>query len=305
MAPGALDSESGVGCGWGACMRTTTAEQRMTLRTDLRTAHERALSELGLDAVGRVQIGRRERSISSVVQREGVYRWLRVVRARREWAHGPWWTGNQDAASLTGVAVPRLLDVRGWEDGPVVYRAELLSVLPGRVCAARPVIDRPPTVDDLWWRSLHTNLQHLSDANTDRRLLDPGVIRRRVAVFFGVDVRVDLVTWRPAHGELHWGNLRRDPFAIADWETWGLAPRGYDAAFLLGHSLASPRTADEIMRRFRDDLETDDGVTSQLYVMTKLLTRADGGEHGALVPLIHRHVDRLLGPRSRGLLDTT
>ncbi|MCI1019304.1 aminoglycoside phosphotransferase [Microbacterium sp. C5A9] len=282
-------------------MRTSSVEQRVTLRADLRRAHERALAELGLDAVGRVQIGRRERSIGSAVRRGGSCWWLRVVRARREWARGPWWTGNQEAAALAGVAAPRMLEVRGWEDGAVVYRAEVSSMLPGRPCAPRAVIDRPPAVDEEWWNGLRSHLTRLADAPTERRALDPEVVRRRLAVFFGIDVRLDTAALLPAHGELHWRTVHRDPFGIADWEAWGLAPRGYDAAFLLGHSLAVPTIADEITHRFRDDLETDAGVVSQLFVMTKLLTRADGGEHGTLVPLIHRHVDRLLGARPSGL----
>jgi hypothetical protein len=58
-----------------------------------------------------------------------------------------------------------------------------------------------------------------------------------------------------------------------------------------------PHVADQIARRFRRDLESEGGIVSQLYVMTKLLTRADAGEHEHLVPALHRHVGRLLGAR--------
>lgn len=272
------------------------------LRTALRTAHSRALAELGLDAIGRVRFGWRDRSIGSAVEHAGSRQWLRVVWARREQAHGDWWTGNRDASAIRGVAKPRVLDARAWEEGPLVYRAELMSLLPGRTCASKAVLERSPGVDEGWWEELERSLGSLSETPTDRMVLDPDIMRRRITVFFGIDMDVDREEWRPAHGDLHWNNLHRDPFAIADWEAWGLAPRGYDAAFLLGHSLAVPHVADQVVRRFRGDLESDGGVISQLYVMTKLLTRADVGEHVELVPFIHRHVGRLLGtrmPRSR------
>lgn len=268
------------------------------LRAVLRMAHSRALAELGLNAIGRARFGWRDRSIGSAVEHGGSRHWLRVVWARREQARGDWWTGNRDASSaIRDVTKPRVLDARAWEEGPLVYRAELMTLLPGRPCASTAVLDRAPALDDAWWEELERSLGALSDTTTDRSVLDPAIMRRRISVFFGIDMDIDPAQWLPAHGDLHWNNLHRDPFAIADWEAWGLAPQGYDAAFLLGHSLAVPDAAGQIRRRFRTDLESDGGVISQLYVMTKLLTRADAGEHTEIVPFIHRHVGRLLGTR--------
>jgi hypothetical protein len=276
------------------------------LRIALRAAHSRALVNLGLDAIGRVRFGARNRSIGSVVARAGTQHWLRVVWAPRGRVRGAWWTGNQDASQVTGVTKPRLLDVRAWEDGPLVYRAELMSLLPGRACAPTAVLDRTPVLEESWWEELEGSLDSISATRTDRTVLDPEIVRRRIAVFFGVDMDVDQRDWVPSHGDLHWNNLHRDPLAIAGWATWGLAPRGYDAAHLLGHSLAVPRVAEEITRRFRHDLESEGGIVSQLYVMTTLLTRAGAGEHESLVPALHRHVGRLLGSRiapTRGSAD--
>lgn len=283
----------------GTSMTTvdTAISPSTALRTALRLAHSRALAELGLDAIGRVRFGWRDRSIGSVVEHAGARHWLRVVWARREQARGDWWTGNRDASAITGLSKPRVLDARAWEEGPLVYRAELMSLLPGRACASTPVLERTPGLDDSWWDELQRSLDVLAAITTDRRVLDPEVMRRRITVFFGIDIEVDQADWVPSHGDLHWNNLHRESFALADWEAWGLAPRGYDAAFLLGHSLAVPRVADQVARRFHDDLASAGGIVSQLYVMTKLLTRADAGEHVGLVPAVHRHVGRLLGTR--------
>ena len=275
----------------------TTATTSTALRAALRAAHSRALADLGVTPVGRARFGWRDRSIGSAVERAGAQHWLRVVWAPRGRARGAWWTGNQDASAIAGVEKPRLLDARAWDEGPLVYRAELMTLLPGRACAPAAVLDRTLGFDDAWWDELDRSLDALSSARTDRMALDPDVVRRRIAVFFGIEMDVDRADWVPSHGDLHWNNLHRDPFAIADWEGWGLAPRGYDAAFLLGHSLAVPRVAEQIARRFRHDLDSEGGIVSQLYVMTKLLTRADAGEHQHLVPALHRHVGRLLGTR--------
>ncbi|MEV7800442.1 hypothetical protein AB0O14_15215 [Microbacterium foliorum] len=274
-----------------------TAASSTAVRIALRTAHSRSLADLGLNAIGRARFGWRDRSIGSVVERAGGRYWLRVVWSARGRARGAWWTGNQEASRIDGVAKPRLLDVRAWEEGPLVYRAELMTLLPGRACATHAVLVGAPGLDESWWGELEHNLEALSEVRTDRMVLDPEIMRRRISVFFGLEMDIDSGDWSPSHGDLHWNNIHRDPFAIADWEAWGLAPRGYDVAFLLGHSLAVPHVADQIARRFRRDLESEGGIVSQLYVMTKLLTRADAGEHEHLVPALHRHVGRLLGTR--------
>lgn len=268
-----------------------------SVRPALRLAHSRALADLGLDAIGRARFGWRDRSIGSAVERAGSSYWLRVVWARREWTRSSWWAGNQESSTITGVMKPRMIDARAWDEGPLVYRADLMSLLPGRACAPTSVLERTPGLDETWWTDLERNLQAIAATPTERTVLDPEIMRRRIGVFFGIDLEVDPSDWVASHGDLHWNNLHREPFALADWESWGLAPRGYDPAFLLGHSLAVPHVADQIARRFRRDLETESGIVSQLYVMTKLLTRADAGEHVGLVPAVHRHVGRLLGTR--------
>lgn len=265
------------------------------VRRMLRHALTRSVEELGASAVGEVVFGWRDRSIGCAVTRGDQRLWLRVVWSRAEWARGHWWTGNRDAGEIRSVAKPTVLEVSERGDGPTVVRAELMTLASGIPVSPTPELRAAPVVDDAWWSDLRHSLQMISRTSTTRTAVDPVGVRRRIAVFFGREVRTDVRRWRASHGDLHWNNLHAAPFSIVDWEAWGSAPRGYDAAFLLCHSLAIPEVAEEIAHRFRHDLETDDGVVSQLYVLTKLLTRADGGEHPELVAPIHRHADRLLG----------
>lgn len=267
-------------------------------RRMLHDAFARLAQDLAVHIDGDPVFGWRDRSIGGPVERAGERLWLRVVWARRAWARGLWWTGNEDASAIAAVRKPAVVEVLEHGQGGVVLRAELMTRVPGAPCAVASVLDARPALDAEWWDALHGDLTLLSRARTTRMALDPDSVRRRVAVFFGHEVHTDVGTWRPAHGDLHWGNLHADGFAIVDWEAWGLAPRGYDAAFLLCHSLAVPEVAAEIVRRFADDLDTDDGVVAQLYAATRLLTRADGGEHPELVIPLHRHADLLIG-RSR------
>ncbi len=47
----------------------------------------------------------------------------------------------------------------------------------------------------------------------------------------------DEITFSTAHGDLHWANLTGPTLTLVDWEGWGSAPVGYDAANLCLRSL--------------------------------------------------------------------
>lgn len=276
-------------------------------QNEIRSMLRRALARMATDAevrvIGEPVYGWHDRSIGSAVERGGDVLWLRIVWARAEWARGPWWTGNQDARAILIGVKPVLLGVREQTEGALVLRAELMTLVPGTPPAATPELRDSPAVDAEWWSGLEQALAGVAATPTTRMSLDPVGVRRRIAVFFGHEIDTDPARWVSCHGDLHWNNIHSHPLAIVDWEAWGLAPRGYDAAFLLAHSLGVPAVAEEIARRFRADLETDDGVVAQLYALTKLLTRADAGAHPELIAPIHRHADRLIGraPVSRPL----
>ncbi|MGH3690378.1 MAG: phosphotransferase [Microbacterium sp.] len=273
------------------------------LRRMLHDALWRTAVDLGVRLSGDVVYGWRDRSIGSAVERGREVLWLRIVWARAEWARGAWWTGNRDAGGIRIDTKPTLLESREHTEGEVVFRAELMTLAPGSPCASTPELRDHVDIDGEWWSGLERSLITIAATPTPRMSLDPISVRRRIAVFFGYEIDTDPARWVSCHGDLHWNNIHADPLAIVDWEAWGLAPRGYDAAFLLGHSLGVPAIASEVTRRFRDDLDSDDGVIAQLYVLTKMLTRADGGAHPELIAPIHRHADRLLGraPVSRPL----
>lgn len=49
--------------------------------------------------------------------------------------------------------------------------------------------------------------------------------------------------FRTAHSDVHWANLMASPLRILDWEGWGRAPEGFDAATLYAYTLLQPNTA--------------------------------------------------------------
>jgi hypothetical protein len=58
-------------------------------------------------------------------------------------------------------------------------------------------------------------------------------------------------------------------FMLLDWERWGLAPRGYDAAHLLVFSCAQPELVQKIEAAFAADLDCRSGRVALLVVVAR------------------------------------
>ena len=92
-------------------------------------------------------------------------------------------------------------------------------------------------------------------------------------VFPDVDTAID--EWATAHADFAWPNLTAPACVVLDWEDWGLAPCGYDAATLRGESLAVPALADRIYQERRTDLDSRSGQLSQLYYCAKAIAAGE------------------------------
>ncbi|MGH3820352.1 MAG: hypothetical protein ACRDRE_21910, partial [Pseudonocardiaceae bacterium] len=67
---------------------------------------------------------------------------------------------------------------------------------------------------------------------------------------------------------LNWANLTAPRCWMLDWEDWGRAPRGLDAANLWACSLAVPGLAAQVRDLRRDDLESRAGQLISLYLLS-------------------------------------
>lgn len=211
-------------------------------------------------------------------------------------ARGETWTGTADAEAIAGVAKPQLLATNEWDDefSRRRQRAELTTFVADRPVSTEELVTTGLDVPDEWWTDLRRNLDRLSATVTTRQRTTQDEITRRLRVFWGDEVPSDVERWACAHGDLHWHNLSGPRLVILDWEMWGMAPLGYDAATLLCHSLLEPLTAHRVMEEFRHELDTPDGRISQLAVAARILLRAEQGEYAALVQPLHEHVREIL-----------
>ncbi|GGU86514.1 hypothetical protein GCM10010211_60740 [Streptomyces albospinus] len=248
------------------------------------------------DAVGGEVWGYAGRTLSGAVTAPDSPAWLRLVSEPEGKARGKLWEGPEEAERSVSPAVPRprLLRVWDWSADGWVYRAELYQHVDTPPVSRSPVLHHGADLPDSWWHSLHQALDHLARIDTSRQAVREQYIRRRVPEYTGITPSE--ITWTTAHGDLHWANLTGPQLCLMDWEGWGTAPTGYDAANLYLHSLPVPDIAERVRKEFAHVLGTPSGRLGELTACTEVLQAAARVPFYAdLADHVRQHLDHLRG----------
>lgn len=205
---------------------------------------------------------------------------------------GQGWNGVEAAAILEGISKPEWYRGTAWKDTtqPLMWRADETELITSLPIKPGGTLTTEPTLTDAWWATLNTSLDALAQATTTRVATSPsfGLITQEhiSSIIHRVfpDVNTTIDEWVPAHADLAWTNLTEPDCFLLDWEDWGIAPRGLDAASLRGESLALPALADRVYRERREDLESRSGRIAQLFYCSKLIGGPDGWAGPLLEP---------------------
>jgi hypothetical protein len=213
------------------------------------------------------------------------------------------WTGGVDASRELPATVPRprLLRWHEWHCDGWTYRAELYERLSTQPISPTAVLNAEADIPSHWWSALRAAIDNIGATSTRRITVEPGYLAWVMPRHLGRPLpTAPSGPWVTAHGDLHYANLCGPALAILDWEGWGLAPAGYDAATLHAHSLAVPAAAARVRHELADHLATASGTYAELVVISELLDGARHGHHTDLVQPLHRRAARLLGREPPG-----
>jgi hypothetical protein len=261
----------------------------------MRKAHANAARTFNASRVDESESwGWRGRTLSRRVTTEDGERWLRLVSVPADKAGGKLWEGPTQAELTmpSSVPRPRLRASSSWADPEDAYLAELYDVVTDKTISTdSPVLRSTPRLTGDWWLGLVTALDAINDVPTTRVALRQEYLERAMPQFLGFTPSQDGVVWAAAHGDLHWANLTAPALHVLDWEGWGLAPAGYDAAMLHTYSLLVPDVAAGVRHHLSDQLNTPSGRFAELAVITQLLQTNRRGDNLELEHLLR---DRLL-----------
>jgi hypothetical protein len=225
--------------------------------------HE-ACRRMGLVLVGEPVEGQFTRSRGAIVHApDGALRWLKVNGVPNGPDH-PMIKGEKNAAKFYGIPKPEVLEIREWTAGGVRWCAFLMTLAP-KSATPQPLFSRRrDAISDRWIGELKQALYAIAAIHTERRRYDPNWIAVGVTERFGAGAPHAAEEWRTAHGDLNWGNLTA-PDLLLLGGLWGLAPRGFDAAWLIAFSSPDEALTRRSLAAFVDDLDTPSGRGSAAY----------------------------------------
>jgi hypothetical protein len=185
--------------------------------------------------------------------------------------------GLQQAMLIDGVTKPLWYQAVSWIDSEHgrVWRADETEFIAARHVIPYGYLRQAPDMSATWWAEFNASLDVLSRYPTNRVAVRQARITETIAAAFpGIDTVV--AEWVTAHGDLYWQNLTAPDFCILDWEDWGTAPRGWDAASLWHNSLLIPELAAQIAAARHTDLDTRSGRLCQLMRCAEVLAAPPG-----------------------------
>jgi hypothetical protein len=203
--------------------------------------------------------------------------WVRVEVRGLDRIDGQGW-GVECASVLQGVSKPAWMQGFSWldTDQGVMWRADETELVTDAPIKPGGILTAEPELSASWWETFNASITALA-GHTTTRIATPTlrpVTQARVTdaiheLFPDVDTTIE--EWTAAHADLAWANLTAPACYLLDWEDWGMAPRGFDAAMLHSESLAVPALAERIYQERQADLDSRTGQLAQLYHCTKLL----------------------------------
>jgi hypothetical protein len=265
----------------------------------MRDAHGHARTALGVlpEQDHHEAWGWRGRTLSQPVTAPDGPAWLRIVCAPIGQIVATFWDGSIKAQkSLPGsIPRPRLRAWHDWSDERWEYRAELYDRVAARPLATSPFLTTMPDLPSTWWARLRAALDDIATIPTRRVTVYQPFLDRVMPRILGTPINTTALSWTTAHGDLHYANLCAPTLHIFDWEGWGLAPTGYDAAMLHSHSLLLPPLAARIRTELAHVLDTAAGRHAELVVITQLLHRTTCGDNLELATPLRNRAAQLLG----------
>ncbi|MEV6670506.1 aminoglycoside phosphotransferase [Streptomyces sp. NPDC051162] len=194
--------------------------------------------------------------------------WVRLAWRRPGSFNSDRWTGFEASTAISGVPKPRWTAAATWSDTDrdVVWRADEMTLVPSASISQQADLPQDAQLSERWWSDLYTALDNLAGHSTTRVCVTQDHLSARVREIYGATLDTTVTEWTCAHGDLGYANVCGPTLAILDWEEWGLAPAGWDAACLWSASLTVPAVADHVLDLFSDVLSTRAGMLSRLLL---------------------------------------
>jgi hypothetical protein len=218
-----------------------------------------------------LKVGFSRRSLSGVVgDRYGGQSWLKLTAMRV--ATSFFREGEITAPRVDGVDSPKILRVHDWTDSDLYFRALQTSLAPSPAIELTPLAaTNAALVTDTWIAQFKKAVHRFQAVQTSRYRAQPQAAAAHIRSWFGAEAPCEADDYCAAHGDANWSNVTAPNLAFLDWEVWGLAPRGFDLAYLVAFSCIDPKLTHRLETAFADELSSKAGQVSLLICIGEIL----------------------------------
>ena len=240
---------------------------------------ERACRALGVTRKGEARVSYTRRAIgSSVADAAGRLTWLKVNAHLVAGNVNRMRAGEESPPRLDGLSSPKVLRFHDWVEQGFAYRALETSLASSPAIESRPLAGvNAARVSDAWITQFKRTALRLRAVETQRFAVSQADIETAIRERFGPHAPFRVSEWHVAHGDPNWGNVTGPELALLDWEFWGMAPRGFDLAYLTAFSCSEPELQRRLETAFADELETPSGRVAYLAALALVLNRVEAG----------------------------
>ncbi|MEZ5820330.1 MAG: hypothetical protein R3D82_05945 [Xanthobacteraceae bacterium] len=173
------------------------------------------------------------------------------------------------------IPTPQVFRTIQWTSKAIRWQATTMSLV------VFPTVDRfladggSLAGDDEWIARLRTALSQIAALTCSHHCMTQEYVAHAILPRFGPDAPHVATEWHTAHGDLSWGNLTAPELFVLDWESWGLAPRAYDAAYLTVHSMEDVDLMLRLEQEFADEFSSSSGCVGLLVACAEMLNRIE------------------------------
>jgi hypothetical protein len=232
-----------------------------------------ACERLGVTRISPLNLSYSGRTRGAVVETPDACRyWLKVYGVTSP--DHPLRQGEIASDALQGIRKPHLIRQIEWTNGDVLWTARLTTLADDAVQQTPWAGEAAAAVTDAWLEELKANLDSLVTQPSARTFLSQERLSAWLAYNYRLRYSFSEKEWVTSHNDLQWSNLTGPSLCILDWESFGLAPIGYDAGRLIAYSCCHTALVMRLEKVFSAHFTTPAGMIGRLCATFSLKQHA-------------------------------
>jgi hypothetical protein len=169
--------------------------------------------------------------------------------------------------------MPKVIEFKTFERDDILWITSMSAYGGEPICPEAFFTSNDTIIDHQMINFLRHSIKVIEQSdsgNYHSPIFTPKYVQMIIRSIFGHRVISAAPEWSSAHCDFHWGNILKGGIVV-DWETFSLAPKGFDAASIVLFSASNSTLFERVYRELSDILETDSGRVAILLEAGRIM----------------------------------